>query len=77
MEALKSKNIIDRIHTLMNQSFKETNGNRPVFLYLGDNELNLLELSEGLFCPVEYKETPLFGMEIVAVKRESFMEVGC
>ena len=64
----------------MNSFFKRTKGIRPLFLYLGSEEYEKIQLYDGLFCPKKYRtqiaKNIIFGMEVVKVSRDHFMEVG-
>ena len=73
---MQKKNLADNIHALMNSFFKRTKGIKPLFLYLGDEEYERLQLYDGLFCPKRITKNIAFGMEIVKVSRDRFMEVG-
>lgn len=75
----KKKNIIKRIHESMNEFFATTK-TQPRFLYLGQSEVEAMDMCEGLFCPSEFSgqihEDDVFGMDPVYVERESFLRVG-
>ena len=74
------KHIINKIHSKMNDYYDKTK-ERPMFLFVGDYQYDKIELSHGLFCPEEHRheahrENKLFGMEVVLVNRENFLQLG-